>query len=383
MTRVRTPRTTAKVAAVALTISCLSACKARPKPDMEPKEAEEKVEKPEKAAVDAAARTKLLEQTKAMFGTPTPANVTEDPEVEAKLVALGKALYFDTRLSKNHDLSCNSCHDLENYGVDPRKKDGKLTPTSEGHKGQMGARNSPTVYNAYLHASQFWDGRAADVEEQAKGPVLNPVEMAMVGSKEAIATLRSIPGYKAMFKAAFPKDKRPINWDNFAKAVGAFERKLVTPAPVDAFFSGDLDALTDAQARGFQLFAERCASCHMGPSFGGAIFQKLGLMKPYETEDTGRMEVTGKESDKYFFKVPGLRNVAKTAPYMHDGSISDLKEMVAIMGEYQTPQGKPSEEEISDIVAFLEALTGKLPEELIAAPELPESGPKTPKADPS
>lgn len=332
---------------------------------------------------DPVDRAALLERAKSLFGSIEPENTTDDPEVEAARVALGKALYYEERLSKNHDLSCNSCHDLEHYGVDVREQDGKRTPTSRGHRGVFGERNSPTTYNAFVHVAQFWDGRAEDVEAQAKGPVLNPVEMAMPGAKRAVEVLRSIPGYRPMFAAAFPEQKKPITWDNFATAVGAFERKLVTPAPVDRFLAGDVDVLTEQQARGFELFTERCVACHMGPGFGGAIYQKLGLLKAYPTEDRGRVAVTGNADDERVFKVPSLRNVAMTAPYLHDGSVETLPEMVAIMSEYQTPQGKLTEAQIEDVVAFLEALTGDIHEKLIARPELPDDGPRTPAPDPS
>lgn len=355
-------------------------CKSEPKKTETAEKAVEKKPEAEKPGPDAEA---LMATAKNIFGTPKPDTTSDDPKVEQARVELGRALYYDTRLSKNHELSCNSCHDLTQYGIDARKKDGARTPTSEGHKGQFGGRNSPTTYNAFIHVAQFWDGRAEDVEAQAKGPVLNPVEMAIPDAGYAERVLKSIPGYRKMFAAAFPGEKDPITYDNFAKAVGAFERKLVTPAPIDAFMAGDADALSDEQLEGLALFAERCVACHNGPGFGGGIYQKLGLVKPYETEDTGRFEVTKKESDKYFFKVPSLRNIAKTGPYLHDGSVKSLKEMVSIMAEHQTAQGKMSDAELTAILSFLDTLTGELPKELIAEPELPESGPKTPKPDPT
>ncbi len=344
---------------------------------------EPKVEKTAKAVVKGPDAKALQATAKGVFGTPAIKNSSEDPAVEAARVALGKTLYYDNRLSKNHDLSCNSCHDLANYGVDVREKEGKRTATSEGHKGQFGGRNSPTTYNAFFHVAQFWDGREPDVEAQAKGPVLNPVEMAVADGKAAEGVLKSIPGYADMFKAAFPGDKSPITYDNFAIAVGAFERKLVTPAPIDAFLGGKLDALNADQLAGLELFTGRCASCHMGPGFGGAMYQKLGLIKPYETKDMGRFEATKNEADKYFFKVPSLRNIAKTGPYLHDGSIASLQEMVNIMATHQTGQGPLKDGEMKQMLAFLDSLTGTIPAELIKKPELPASGPKTPKPDPS
>lgn len=335
-----------------------------------PEAATEQAKAPAEAAPDRAA---LQEKARGLFGTIAPEASTDDPAIEAARVKLGKTLYFETRLSESGDISCNTCHDLARYGVDVREKDGRRIATSIGHDGAFGERNSPTTFNAFVHVAQFWDGRAEDVEAQAKGPVLNPVEMAMSDADDVEERLRSIPAYREMFRAAFPGEEKPITFDNFARAVGAFERKLVTPAPVDAFLEGDLEALTDAQVRGLDLFMERCASCHMGPGFGGAIYQKLGLLKSYPTEDLGRYAVTKKEADKKMFKVPSLRNVAKTGPYLHDGSVATLEEMVDIMAEHQTPQGALGDAERADLLAFLDALTGELPEDLVEAPELPDT----------
>lgn len=325
---------------------------------------------------------RMLRQQASMNFRPLPKLVDnrENRVTDAK-VDLGRQLYFDTRLSKNHDLSCNSCHDLQNYGVDARVVGGK---TSGGHKGAFGDRNSPTVYNAALHISQFWDGRAADVEAQAKGPVLNPVEMALGSDQEVESVLRSIPGYKPMFKAAFPEDKKPITFDNMARAIGAFERGLMTPSRFDEYLKGKDDALSAEELRGLAVFMQGgCVACHNGPAVGGGMYQKLGLMKPYKTEDVGRAKITGNEGEKFFFKVPSLRNVAMTAPYLHDGSVPTLSKMVDIMVEYQTPKGTISPEEKADLLAFLKSLTGDLPKSYIKAPDMLESGPDTPKPDPS
>lgn len=293
---------------------------------------------------------------------------------------LGRQLYYEKRLSKNHDISCNSCHDLANYGVDVRTPGAK---TSSGHRAAMGDRNSPTVYNAALHFAQFWDGRAADVEEQAKGPVLNPVEMAMPDEASVLAVLKSIPAYEPLFKSAFPDDADPITYDNMAKAIGAFERKLVTKAPVDDFLGGKTDAIDTQQQRGLALFVDAgCIACHAGSNFGGQMYQKLGLLKPYTTADEGRFKVTKAESDKFMFKVPSLRNIAKTAPYLHDGSLATLEETVAMMAEHQTAKGKLTDAEKADLVAFLGALTGEIPQEYIKEPAALEAGAETPKPDP-
>lgn len=324
----------------------------------------------------------LIARAKALFPPPPEAARSEsNPLTDAK-IALGRQLYFETRMSKNHDLSCNSCHALSHYGIDVREAGRK---TSAGHKGQLGDRNTPTVYNAALHATQFWDGRAADVEEQAQGPILNPVEMGMPDGPSVIAVLESIPGYEPLFQAAFPDDADPFTYDNVGKAIGAFERTLITKSPVDDFLAGKTAALSEQQRKGFALFLDAgCTACHAGTALGGAMFQKLGLLKPYPTSDEGRFKVTQNEADRGMFKVPSLRNVAKTPPYFHDGSIATLEQAVKVMAEYQTAKGKLTDEEAEQLVAFLEALTGPLPAAAaIAEPPALPSGPKTPKPDPS
>ncbi len=294
----------------------------------------------------------------------------------AEVVALGKQLYFETRLSKNQDISCNSCHGLETYGVDNK-------PTSPGHKGQLGVRNSPTVYNAALHATQFWDGRAKDVEAQALGPILNPVEMAMKDEAAVLAVLRSIPEYVTAFKAAFPADKDAVTYANVGKAIGAFERTLVTPSRFDKYLGGDDASLTDKERAGLAKFLDvGCNTCHAGPALGGRDFKKLGLVKAWATEikDNGRFDVTKDAADKNVFKVPSLRNIEKTGPYFHDGSVTSLEEAVKLMARHQL--GKDlSDGDVENIVAFLKSLTGELP--TIEKPTLPKSTAKTPKADPT
>ncbi|TNE86319.1 MAG: c-type cytochrome [Deltaproteobacteria bacterium] len=330
---------------------------------------------PEAPAAEADAKAEAPKHA-ALF-KPLPKDMAVDGKARTEaMIDLGRQLYYDARLSKNHDISCNSCHMLDKYGQDGE-------PTSPGHKGQRGGRNSPTTYNAALHLSQFWDGRAADVEEQAKGPVLNPVEMAMPDEGYVLKVLTSIPGYQEGFKAAFPDDEDPITYDNFAKAVGAFERGLVTPAPFDKYLEGDAAALTDEQKAGLDLYVSTgCTTCHNGVAVGGAMYQKLGLVKPYETADKGRGDLTGNEAENYFFKVPSLRNITETAPYFHDGSIASLDEAVKLMASHQL--GKELDDaQVKSIVTFLGALKGEPDAAYIAKPELPESGPETPKADPS
>ncbi len=288
-------------------------------------------------------------------------------------IALGRMLYYEPRLSKSQQISCNSCHQLTRYGVDNE-------PTSEGHNKQRGDRNSPTVYNAAGHFVQFWDGRAADVEEQAKGPVLNPVEMALADDKAAVAVLKSIPEYVDAFKKAFPEDKDPVTFDNMAKAIGAFERKLVTPARWDKYLQGEESALTAEEKAGFNQFAAAgCTSCHMGGLVGGNLYQKLGAVKPWpDSSDPGRFKVTKNDGDRMLFKVPSLRNVEKTGPYYHNGRVATLEDAVSRMAEYQT--GKPLQpEQTQAIVTWLKSLTGEIPADYIKEPVLPKSTPKTPK----
>lgn len=291
---------------------------------------------------------------------PAVVESSDNPLTDEK-VQLGRTLYFETSISAGKDKSCNSCHKLDAYGVDGEK-------TSEGHKKQRGARNSPTVYNAAGHFVQFWDGRAKTVEEQATGPILNPVEMAMPDDKSVIAALRTAK-YEDRFKKAFPGDKEPLSMSNLAKAIGAFERKLMTPSRWDKFLAGDTNALTSAEKAGFKKFTDtNCNMCHAGPYFGGQMYQKLGLARPWPTEtDLGRYAITKQDVDKMMFKVPSLRNIRKTAPYFHDGSVATLEEAIKRMGQHQL--GKElSDADISSIATFLDTLTGDLPTELITPP---------------
>lgn len=307
----------------------------------------------------------LQQRAQAVFGTlPAVAESKDNPLTDAK-VTLGRMLYYDPRLSASNTISCNSCHQLDKYGVDGE-------PTSPGHKGERGDRNSPTTYNAAFHFAQFWDGRAPTIEEQAKGPILNPVEMGMAADVDVIAKLRAIPGYAPLFKAAFPNQPEPITYDNIALAIGAFERKLVTPAPFDRYLAGEANALTEQQKLGLAKFMDSgCIICHTGPLLGGSMYQKLGLVKPYPTKDTGRAKVTKNPADEYFFKVPSLRNIAETGPYFHDGSLKTLPETVKIMGEYQLGR-QLSDQDVELIVAFLGSLTGTVDTAYIAKPTLPQ-----------
>jgi cytochrome c peroxidase len=298
----------------------------------------------------------------------------KNPLTPAK-INLGRMLYYDTRLSKSHKFSCNSCHLLDKFGVDNKQ-------FSDGHAGKKGDKNSPTVYNAAAHVAQFWDGRSPDVEDQARHPILNPVEMAAPSEGYIVKVLKSIPGYAKAFKAAYPKAKDPITYTNMAKAIGAFERKLVTPSRWDRFLKGDKKALTNAEKKGFMTFFNSgCITCHTGPLLGGHMYQKLGLMKPWPglgKADLGRFNVTKNAIFKNFFKVPSLRNVEKTAPYLHNGSVKSLHKVVEMMAWYQLGR-KLTKTQVNEIVTFLKALTGTIPTNYIKVPKLPASSATTPK----
>jgi cytochrome c peroxidase len=301
------------------------------------------------------------------FGTVPEVVQSAANPVTPEKVSLGRMLYFEKRLSSGGDISCNTCHPLDQYGAEPES-------VSTGEHGQRGSRNAPTVFNAAGHIAQFWDGRAPDVEEQAKGPVMNPVEMAMPSEKELVAILKAVPEYRDAFGKAFPGEPDPITFDNVGKAIGAFERTLVTPSRWDKFLQGDTAALTDEEKLGFNKFTEvGCSACHAGDYVGGQMFQKLGVVEPWpNTKDPGRFDVSKQEADRMVFKVPSLRNVEKTAPYFHDGSVGTLDEAVKDMGEHQLGR-KLKDQEVREIVAWLKALTGTLPAEAVRPPAIPQA----------
>jgi cytochrome c peroxidase len=270
-------------------------------------------------------------------------------------VKLGRELFFEKKLSANNTQSCNSCHavDKNRGGVDNE-------PTSPGAFGKRGGRNSPTVLNAGFHIAQFWDGRAKTLEDQAKGPVLNPGEMAMPSEAAVIEKLKAEKKYVSGFKKAFPGENEPITYDNFAKAVASFERTLRTQDRFDDFLKGDDKALTAAELKGLDTFLSiGCTTCHSGPLLGGNDYKKLGILNAYEnTSDKGRIEVTKEDYDEFVFKVPSLRNIALTAPYFHDGSQKTLEEAVQKMAWLQLGK-KLSPEEAQGLGAFLRALSDK------------------------
>jgi len=319
-----------------------------------------------------------IDAVKLQMFQPLPEAMESDknPLTDIK-VNLGRMLFYEKRLSKNHDVSCNSCHRLDAFGVDNKR-------VSSGHKKQTGDRNAPTVYNAAGNMAQSWDGRAADVEAQAKMHLLNTKEMAMPQEEAVVTVLKSMPIYVEAFTVAFPKDKDPVNFNNVAKALGAFERKLVTPSRWDQFLKGDKGALTNEEKAGFNTFIEvGCQTCHIGPYVGGMMYQKLGLIHPWpDQSDLGRYKETKQEFHLMMFKVPGLRNVEKTAPYTHDGRVKTLNEAVRLMAWHQLGK-KLSDEDIKSIVAWLKTLTGEIPHDFIKKPELPKRTKDTPKPDPS
>ena len=288
------------------------------------------------------------------------------------MVELGKKLYFDPRLSKSGIMSCNTCHNLSMGGTDNIQ-------TSVGDKWQQGPINSPTVLNSSLNLAQFWDGRAADLKEQAGGPIANPGEMAFTHVL-AINVLESIPAYVREFKLVFGKDK--IDIDQVTTAIAEFEKTLVTPnSRFDQWLLGDKNALTKAELEGYALFKDSgCVACHNGEAVGGNSFQKMGVVEPYKGNmPDGRAAVTGKDEDRFNFKVPTLRNVEMTYPYFHDGAANTLGEAVDVMGRLQLGR-KFTKDENAKIVAFLKTLTGDQPSFML--PILPPSSDSTPRPTP-
>jgi cytochrome c peroxidase len=294
-------------------------------------------------------------------------------QINLGMVELGKKLYFDPRLSKSGFISCNSCHNLSMGGTDN-------IPTSIGDKWQQGPINAPTVLNSSLAVAQFWDGRAADLKEQAGGPIANPGEMGFT-HQLAVGVLQTIPEYVREFKMVFGKDK--IDIDQVTAAIAEFEKTLVTPnSRFDQWLLGKKDALTADELAGWTLFKESgCVACHNGEALGGTSFQKMGLVEPYKTTAAakGRADVTGADADRMMFKVPTLRNVELTYPYFHDGAYWTLKEAVDIMGRLQLGK-KFTDKENAQIVAFLKSLTGDQP--IFRLPILPPSRDNTPKPTP-
>jgi len=298
-------------------------------------------------------KIKIIASAKKIFSTlpkTMPGSENDTPE----RIALGKKLYFDDRLSVNDEQSCNFCHALDDGGAGVDNN-----PVSTGAKGDDGTRNSPTVLNAGFHFVQFWDGRAKDLFEQAKGPILNPVEMAMPDAKAVEDKIGAIDEYKEDFAKAFPEEKK-VTFDNIAEAIAAFERTLITKDRFDNFLQGNPAALTDTEAEGLDIFIKKgCTTCHTGPLLGGNMYQKTGLYHAYkDTTDKGRFDLTKNVADMYIFKVPSLRNIALTAPYFHDGQVATLTEAVSEMSKMQLTEPLTKEEE-KKVVTFLGSLSDK------------------------
>ncbi len=327
----------------------------------------------EPVTADRGFEEQLLEQASVFF-RPMPDNAFIDgEEAPEELIELGKMLYYEPRLSKSGLISCHTCHNFGLAGVDN-------LPVSIGHMWQKGPRNAPTVLNAALHSSQFLDGREPDVEAQALMPILDPVEMAAT-EDHVLAVLGSIPEYTKLFREAFPDQEDPLVYENVGVAIGAFERILLTYSRFDSFIKGNLDALNDNEKRGLETFMDvGCTSCHVRETFGGQTFSRF--ITPRERSgdvepDLGRYEVTGQEEDKHFFKVPSLLNVAETFPYFHDGSEWSLAAAIQEVAMSQLDI-ELSDTELDDLVAFMHALSGEVPEYARLIPELPPSTSETP-----
>jgi cytochrome c peroxidase len=316
-----------------------------------------------------------MKRAQAIFkAIPSKAPVLKNNPSSPVRLNLGKMLYFDPRLSTSFLISCNSCHNVGLGGVD-------LQETSVGHGWQKGPRNAPTVFNSVFNVAQFWDGRAKDLEEQAKGPLQASVEMNNNPGR-VVETLKSIPEYAALFKKAFPEEKDPVTFDNTAKAIELFEATLLTPgAPFDRYLEGNQKALNVSERQGLDLFIARgCSNCHNGVNIGGEGYFPFGVVKAPDAEirpagDLGRFKVTGTSSDQYVFKAPTLRNIVLTPPYFHSGKVWNLRDAVKVMGSTQLG-GELNSEEVDKIVAFLGALTGKQPK--VEFPILPRSSDMTP-----
>lgn len=293
----------------------------------------------------------LLTQSQILFG-PLPQRMPGSENDTPEQIELGRRLFFEKAISATRTQSCNDCHQLDSGGMDG-------VQVSFGAHGKPGDRNTPTVFNAGFHSAFFWDGRAETLEEQAEGPVLNPVEMAMKDAQQVEQRLREA-GYGEAFDHAFGgADGSSITLDNTSRALAAFQRTLIAPARFDQFVAGDRDALSADEQKGLETFISvGCIQCHNGPTFGGRLFQRLGIFEPYlrNQEDTGRKRVTEMGADLYVFKVASLRHVTETAPYFHDGRVDTLEESIDLMGRMQLKK-QLTDGQIASIAAFLRTLT--------------------------
>jgi cytochrome c peroxidase len=314
----------------------------------------------------------LLKEAKQIFSPLPQAMSSEKNVITPEKVKLGKILFYETRISVDGTVSCARCHPIGLYAADGLKK-------SIGNNCKVNPRNAPTLLNAAGQISAHWIGNRVDVEDQARQSVIGPPSFGMPSYEAVEKRLRELKGYLDLFKEAFPGENNPVTVDNFAKAVGAFERTLVTPSPFDSFLKGDIAALKEQEKRGLKTFMEAdCVMCHFGTYVGGQMYQRFGIFKPYwkytksDPIDEGRYVVTKNEPDKYLFKSPVLRNVAKTAPYFHDGSVDKLEETVLIMGKVQLGSDL-AKVQVEEIVAFLKSLTGIIPQEALTVPLLPST----------
>jgi cytochrome c peroxidase len=312
----------------------------------------------------------LMARAKQFFGPlPSVMKSAENPVTPEK-VKLGKILFYETRISVDGTVSCAKCHPISRYAVDGLR-------VAVGNNCKLNPRNAPTVFNAADQISEHWIGNRKSVEDQAKQALVGPPAFGMPSYDAVEKILQGIEGYPSLFKAAFPKDKDPVTVDNFAKAIGAFERTLVTLSRFDTFLEGDAGALSEQEKNGLKsLLDTGCVACHFGTYVGGQMYRKFGIFEPYwkytksEKIDEGRYAVTKEESDKYVFKVPVLRNVAVTAPYFHDGSVDRLQDAVVIMAKVQL--GKDIDaKQAAAIALFLNSLTGEIPEDALKVPLLP------------
>lgn len=292
-----------------------------------------------------------------LYLKPLPERMPGSLEDSPAMIALGRKLFFERDISLNKSQACSDCHPL-----DGRRAGVDNLPTSKGAIGSSGKRNAPTVLNAGFQMAQFWDGRADDLVKQAKGPLLNPIEMAMRTEEDVVHRLQGREDYHRGFARAFPQEAEPVTFPNMAQAIAAFERTLVAPSRFDRFLKGETKALAEAEKKGLQRFVEiGCVECHNSYPVGGRSLRKVGIYHPYENQaDSGRHGITGQEEDKFVFKVPMLRNVTHTAPYFHDGKVAALPEAVRLMAWMQLDKVL-SPREIEEIVNFLAALAAEQP----------------------
>jgi len=314
----------------------------------------------------------LLRKAKNIFGPLPQVMLSEKNPVTPEKVKLGKILFYETRISVDGTVSCTRCHPIGLYAADGFRK-------SIGNNCKVNPRNAPTIFNAAGQISAHWIGNRTDVEDQARQSVIGPPSFGMPSYEAVVRKLKEIKGYVELFKKAFPIDNDPVTVDNFAKAIGAFERTLVTPSHFDSFLKGDITALNGQEKRGLRTYMEAgCIMCHFGPYLGGQVYQKSGIFEPYwnytksESIDEGTYIVTKNEADKYVFKVPISRNVEKTTPYFHDGAVDKLEDAVWIMGKIQLGKdlNKP---QVEEVVTFLKSLTGEIPEDALKVPLLPST----------